>query len=157
MIWDDETKEAIKEIALHVALVLQSTQQSTQQATQQATEQAQATTQGTTKAASETVMEDVSAAERMKATGVVNDGLLFLNQKTVADAYQQLGVASGYQYLTHNAALQNAAVIALTQAIESGDLRVKDILESANMTGKQAIRHGDLAIKHQWEDCEKDD
>jgi len=106
-------------------------------------------------------IEDIGGGETLQKELIEGSGLRFANNKRTADEYQQVSLDGTRQnrvhfdklisdHQAHDAALRNASLIALTNAIESGNLRTKDILESANMVGKQAVRHADLAIDRQW-------
>jgi hypothetical protein len=77
------------------------------------------------------------------------------NFKATYDAYQRLsldGASSAQQLaqrasqngLDHDQAMRGLSVQALQNAVET-----------ANMVGKQAVRHGDIAIENQWESPEE--
>ena len=77
------------------------------------------------------------------------------NFKATYDAFQRLsldGAASAQQVqqrasqngLDHDQAMRGLSVQALQNAVET-----------ANMVGKQAVRHGDIAIENQWESAEE--
>lgn len=110
--------------------------------------QTQAATTGVS--ATETRIEDIGGGERYTKESADNSALLFSNQKRTYDEYQQeslesikrnrsyvdkvLSDAHGYDMNARNVA---------TQALQNA-------VETANMIGKQAVAHRDLAIDREW-------
>ncbi|MBM3775598.1 MAG: hypothetical protein FJW37_10615 [Acidobacteria bacterium] len=68
-----------------------------------------------------------------------NQRVTFANIKRTYDVYQDLDVQAARQALTEQTRLNQIAAQALQNAVET-----------ANMVGKQAVRHGDIAIDGQW-------
>ncbi len=73
------------------------------------------------------------------ATHNENQRVTFANIKRTYDIYQDLDVQAARQALTEQTRLNQIAAQALQNAVET-----------ANMVGKQAVRHGDIAIDGQW-------
>ena len=67
------------------------------------------------------------------------DNLLKTNQKLTYDVTLKACQDAIVRSQNHCDTINNIAIQALQNAVET-----------ANMTGKQAVRHGDLAIDHQW-------
>ncbi len=73
------------------------------------------------------------------ATHNENQRVTFANIKRTYDVYQDLDVQAARQALTEQTRLNQIAAQALQNAVET-----------ANMVGKQAVRHSDIAIDGQW-------
>jgi len=155
------TQEEIQAIAQAVQAA---NQQGAQQAAQQIAEQigqtvsqaiskvlqtqTQSTGASTTSARIENA--DIGGAERLEKDQMADSGLLFTNAKRTADEYQEVSIESikrnrsyvdkvlsdahGYDMSARNIA---------TQALQNA-------VETANMVGKQAVRHSDIAIDREW-------
>ena len=65
--------------------------------------------------------------------------MLGLNMKRTYDEYQDIALTAARRSQTGYDQVQAVSLQALQNAVES-----------ANMTSKQAVRHGDLAIDRQW-------
>jgi len=155
------TQEQIQAIAQAVqAANQQGTQQTAQQIAEQIGQavsqaiskvmQSQTQTTGGTLLTAQEKMGDIGGTERLEKDQMSDSGLLFSNQKRTFDEYQQeslesikrnrsyvdkvLSDAHGYDMSARNIA---------TQALQNA-------VETANMVGKQAVRHGDVAIDRQW-------
>ncbi len=97
---------------------------------------------------------ETGADEFFKGHSEAQSGLLFLNHKRVFDEMLQESLETTRQQRTlfnkmmadsqllSNQLMQNA--IGVTQKV------AEQSAETANMVGKQAVRHGDLAIDRQW-------
>lgn len=110
----------------------------------------QSQTLSTGVSATETRMEDIASGERLTKESMDNAGILFMNQKRTYDEYQHESLESvrrNRSYVDkvladiheYSMGKQNIANQALQNAVET-----------ANMVGKQAVRHGDLSIDRQW-------
>lgn len=106
-------------------------------------------------------VEDIGETEVTAKELIGESGIRFANVKRTADEYQNVSLkAIGQDRVhfdklisdaqEHNEALRNASLIALTNAIENGNLRTKDLLESMAMVAKQAIKHADVAADRIW-------
>jgi hypothetical protein len=95
-------------------------------------------------------MGDIGGTERLEKDQMSDSGILFSNQKRTYDEYQHESLESikrNRSYVdkilsdnhSHDERSKNIANQALQNAVET-----------ANMVSKQAVRHGDIAIDHQW-------
>ena len=73
------------------------------------------------------------------ATHNENQRVTYANIKRTYDVYQDLDIQAARQALTEQTRLNQIASQALQNAVET-----------ANMVGKQAVRHSDIAIDAQW-------
>ena len=134
--------------------VIQTAQQ-TAQAVSEAARQAAAETTRAVIDASKTARSQEVGAESEFETGTDEffknqSQINALNSKRTFDEYQDLGITGARSNATivtrmaqlsvdNDSVLRNLSVQALQNAVES-----------ANMVGKQAIRHSDLAIDREW-------
>jgi hypothetical protein len=161
------TKDEVQSVAQAVQQAVQDANQHTAQETaQQIAEQVgqavsqaiskvmqtqtQSTGQSGTQTSVQDRMGDIGGTERLEKDSMDNSGVLFSNQKRTYDEYQHeslesikrnrsyvdkvISDAHGYDMSARNIA---------TQALQNA-------VETANMVGKQAVRHGDVAIDRQW-------
>lgn len=95
-------------------------------------------------------MGDIGGTEAHERGIVENQGLLFANSKRTYDEYQHESLES----IKRN----RSYVDKVLSDAQSNDVTVRNIanqalqnaVETANMVGKQAVRHGDVAIDNQW-------
>ena len=83
--------------------------------------------------------EDVGGGERNTVTNSDHQGLLFSNDKLTYDLTRESEMNGIHRRNGLSEKLDNISVQALQNAVET-----------ANMVGKQAVRHSDLAIDRQW-------
>lgn len=70
--------------------------------------------------------------------------LIVTNAKRTYDAYQDLDLANAR-------AIQNVAVQALQNAVETANMVGKQAVKHTADTDAQKVRHADIAIENQWE------
>ena len=95
-------------------------------------------------------MGDIGGTERLEKASMDNSGILFANQKRTYDEYQHESLESikrnrSYvdKILSDSAGYDNGARNIANQALQNA-------VETANMVGKQAVRHSDIAIDREW-------
>ena len=145
-------EQAVKQAAAEAA------QQAAEQVAQQIAEavsqaiqkvmQTQTTTTGVS--ATETRMEDIGGGERVTKENADNSQILFSNQKRTFDEYQDTGLES----IKRNRSYVDK-VLSDSHGYDMGARNIanqalQNAVETANMIGKQAVRHGDVAIDRQW-------
>jgi len=93
---------------------------------------------------------DIGGTENIEAERIDRSGLIYANMKRTYDEYQHESLESikrnrSYvdKILTDANTLDNQAKAIANQALQNA-------VETANMVGKQAVRHGDIAIDNQW-------
>lgn len=159
------TKEDLNEIVQAVAQAIQSAnqqgaQQNAEQIAQQVGQavsqaiskvmQSQTQTSGSTLLTGQREFGDIGGTERLEKDNMDDSGMIFSNQKRTYDEYLHeslesikrnrsyvdkiLSDAHGYDMSARNIA---------TQALQNA-------VETANMVGKQAVRHSDIAIDREW-------
>jgi hypothetical protein len=112
--------------------------------------QSQTQTSGESLLTAQEKMGDIGGTERLEKDNADESGIIFSNYKRTYDEYQQeslesikrnrsyvdkiLSDAHGYDMSARNIA---------TQALQNA-------VETANMVGKQAVRHSDIAIDREW-------
>jgi hypothetical protein len=115
----------------------------------------------TGKTLGEPINEEIGRDESWFARVASEKDAWFSNQKRTFDAYQQAEMEQlrlQNQYLQkvlsdagqQNNVLQNIVAQALQSAVTTSDMVAKNALETANMIGKQSVRHGDIAIDNEW-------
>jgi hypothetical protein len=149
-------KEAAQQAAQNAAQ--QAASQIAQQQAQQVAEavsqavskvmQSQTTTTGATTVARH--VEDVGETERFATEQVDRSGLLFSNQKRTYDEYQQESLESIKRNRSYVDKILSDAHSYDNQARNVANQALQNAVETANMVGKQAVRHGDIAIDNQW-------
>lgn len=106
-------------------------------------------------------VEDVGGTEGIESDLVTNRGILFSNNKRTYDEYQDVSLESTRRNRvhfdklvsdaqSHHGELDNAASLAVMNAVQAMNMIAVNAIESGNMTAKQAIRHADIAIDRQW-------
>jgi hypothetical protein len=165
------SKDELQQVAQAVAQAIQgANQQGAQQTAQQIAEQvgqsvsqaiskvmqSQTQTTGATLLSGRAENADIGGSERLEKDNMDDSGILFANTKRTYDEYQHeslesikrnrsyvdkiLSDAHGYDMSARNIA---------TQALQNA-------VETANMVGKQAVRHSDIAIDREWNVNESD-
>jgi len=117
--------------------------------------------------AGETVMtgarniEDIGGTERLEKDqmgesgrsnkeSMDNSGLLFANEKRTYDEYQDTSLAIIRQNQAYiNKVLSDAQSDDTTKR-NIANQALQNAVETANMVGKQAVRHSDIAIDREW-------
>ena len=139
----NETQTA-KEIAQQVA------QQVGEAVSQAISKVLQTQTQSTGLSSTESRMEDIGGGERVTKENADNSQVLFANNKRTYDEYQHESLESvrrnrSYvdKTLSDAHSYDNGARNIANQALQNA-------VETANMVGKQAVRHGDISIDRQW-------
>ena len=165
------SKDELQQVAQAVAQAIQgANQQGAQQTAQQIAEQvgqsvsqaiskvmqSQTQTTGATLLSGRAENADIGGSERLEKDNMDESGIIFANTKRTYDEYQHeslesikrnrsyvdkiLSDAHGYDMSARNIA---------TQALQNA-------VETANMVGKQAVRHSDIAIDREWNVNESD-
>jgi hypothetical protein len=104
---------------------------------------------------------DIGEGERATKENLSESGVLFSNQKRTMDEYQKISLEhsqnaqQAFQQATMNLQGQLAQLNAVTlQAIQNSVVVTaeahQNAVETANMTGKQAVKHADLAADALW-------
>ena len=149
---DKEIQETVKQAAEQAA------QQAAQAVSQAIQKLLQTTGQATTGAGVFTREElgDIGGTEGIESDLITNRGILFSNQKRTFDEYQHESLESIRRNRTYV-----DKVIADSHGYDMGARNIanqalQNAVETANMVGKQAVRHGDVAIDRQWNVNETD-
>lgn len=102
-------------------------------------------------------MADKIRPAREEATGTTRDEELakagmawFGNAKRTYDEYQQESLESIKRNRSYVDKLLSDAQSADGQTRNIANQALQNAVETANMVGKQAVRHGDLSIDRQW-------
>jgi hypothetical protein len=95
-------------------------------------------------------MEDIGGGERITKENADNAGLLFANQKRTYDEYQHESLESIKRNRSYVDKTLSDAHSYDNQARNIANQALQNAVETANMVGKQAVRHGDLSIDRQW-------
>lgn len=153
-------KEAAQQVAQQAAqnAATQAASQIAQQQAQQVAEavsqavskvmQSQTTTTGATTVARN--VEDVGETERFATEQVDRSGIIFSNQKRTYDEYQQESLESIKRNRSYVDKILSDAHGYDMNARNIANQALQNAVETANMVGKQAVRHGDVAIDRQW-------
>ena len=110
--------------------------------------QSQTSTTGSTTVARN--IEDIGETERLAAENVDRSGIMFSNQKRTYDEYQQESLESIKRNRSYVDKILSDAHGYDNQARNVANQALQNAVETANMVSKQAVRHGDIAIDHQW-------
>jgi hypothetical protein len=95
-------------------------------------------------------IEDIGETERFAAENVDRSGIMFSNQKRTYDEYQQESLESIKRNRSYVDKILSDAHSYDNQARNVANQALQNAVETANMVGKQAVRHGDIAIDNQW-------
>jgi hypothetical protein len=90
--------------------------------------------------------------EREREFEIGKDESWFANIKRTYDEYQHLSLTGSVRSQIVFDQLNNVALQALQNAVETANLVGKNAADSANLCNKQAIAHRDVAINEEWED-----
>lgn len=106
--------------------------------------------------ASQVLQEETGFGERFQTETVDRSGINYANIKRTYDEYQDLSLEQcranqrAVEKLVSDAQqYDNQRQVIANQALQNA-------VETANMVGKQAVRHGDIAIDRQWNVDEQD-
>jgi hypothetical protein len=110
--------------------------------------QTQATTTGVS--ATETRMEDIGGGERMTKENADNSQILFANNKRTFDEYQHESLESVRRNRSYvDKTLSDAHEYAM-QKHNIANQALQNAVETANMVGKRAVTHFDVATDRTW-------
>jgi cell wall-associated NlpC family hydrolase len=93
---------------------------------------------------------DIGGTERLEKDQMNDSGLLFANAKRTYDEYQQESLESIKRNRTYVDKVLSDALQYDNQRQVIANQSLQNAVETANMVGKQAVRHGDIAIDRQW-------
>lgn len=110
----------------------------------------QSQTLSTGVAASESRQEDIGGGERYTKENADNSAILFSNQKRTYDEYQQESLESIKRNRSYVDKVLADAQQYDNQRQNMANQALQNAIETANMVGKQAVRHSDVAIDRQW-------
>ena len=137
-------------------------QQAAEQAAQQAAQQTgqaiseaiskllQSQTMTTGMSTTQERMGDIGGTERLEKDSMDNSGILFANEKRTYDEYQHESLESIKRNRSYVDKVLSDAHSYDNQARNIANQALQNAVETANMVSKQAVRHGDIAIDHQW-------
>ena len=141
---DLDVNEVAKQVAQQVA------QQVGQSVSEAISKLLQSQTLTTGMSSQQDRMGDIGGTERLEKESMDNSAVLFSNQKRTYDEYQHESLESikrnrSYvdKVLSDSQGWDNGARNIANQALQNA-------VETANIVGKQAARHSDLAIDRQW-------
>jgi hypothetical protein len=95
-------------------------------------------------------MGDIGGTERLEKDSMDNSGILFSNQKRTYDEYQQESLESIKRNRSYVDKILSDAHGYDNNAKNIAQQALQNAVETANMVGKQAVRHSDLAIDREW-------
>jgi hypothetical protein len=95
-------------------------------------------------------MGDIGGTERLEKESMDNAALLFGNVKRTYDEYQQESLESIKRNRSYVDKVLSDAHSYDNQKQNIANQALQNAVETANMVGKQAVRHSDLAIDRQW-------
>ena len=132
------------------ALAKELAEQIAQQVAQSVSQAIQKFMQTTGAATVQTEIGDIGGTENIEADLVAKDKAWFANMKRTYDEYQQESLESikrnrSYvdKVLSDAAQYDNQRQVIANQALQNA-------VETANLVGKQCVRHADIAIDRQW-------
>ena len=147
-----DEKQAVKQAVQDAA------QQAAEQVAQQISEavsqliaklaQTQATTTGVS--ATETRMEDIGGGERITKENADNSQILFGNHKRTADEYQHESLESVRRNRSYVDKVLSDAHEYSMQKHNIANQALQNAVETANMVGKRAVTHFDVATDRTW-------
>lgn len=145
---EQAVKQAVQEAAQHAAE--QTAQQIGQAVSEAIAKTLQTMAQTTGVSATETRMEDIGGGERVTKENADNSQILFANNKRTFDEYQNVSlesIARNRSYIdkiladSHEYSMQKHNIA--NQALQNA-------VETANMVGKRAVTHFDVATDRTW-------
>lgn len=93
---------------------------------------------------------DIGGTERLEKESMDNSAILFSNQKRTYDEYQHESLESIRKNRAYvEKVLSDAQVNDNTQR-NMANQALQNAVETANLVGKQAVRHTDIAVDRQW-------
>jgi hypothetical protein len=95
-------------------------------------------------------MGDIGGTERLEKDSMDNSGILFSNQKRTYDEYQHESLESIKRNRSYVDKILADSHGYDMDARNVANQALQNAVETANMVGKQAVRHGDIAIDRQW-------
>jgi hypothetical protein len=95
-------------------------------------------------------MEDVGETERFATEMVDRSGVVFGNLKRTYDEYQHESLESIKRNRSYVDKVLSDAATHDNRTRTIAEQALQNAVETANMISKQAVRHGDIAIDHQW-------
>lgn len=93
---------------------------------------------------------DIGGTERLEKDQMADSGILFANVKRTFDEYQQESLESIKRNRTYVDKVLSDALQYDNQRQSIANQSLQNAVETANMIGKQSVRHGDIAIDRQW-------
>ena len=99
---------------------------------------------------SESRQEDIGGGERVTKENADNSQILFGNHKRTYDEYQHESLESIKRNRAYVDKVLGDAQQYDNQRQNVANQALQNAVETANMVGKQAVRHGDVAIDRQW-------
>lgn len=135
-----DAKQTAQQIAEQVG-------QSVSQAIQKFLQTTGTSTAGTTV---QSEIGDVGGTEAHERSLNNETGILFANAKRTYDEYQQESLESIKRNRTYVDKVLSDALQYDNQRQVIANQSLQNAVETANMVGKQAVRHGDLSIDRQW-------
>ena len=156
----EPTLQEVQQAAQSAAQAAQEAKQAAQQVAEQIGQavsqaiskliQTQAQTTGASTVSSRVENADIGGAERLEKDQMGDSGLLFANVKRTYDEYQQESLESIKRNRTYVDKVLSDALQFDNQRQVIANQSLQNAVETANMVGKQAVRHGDIAIDGQW-------
>lgn len=95
-------------------------------------------------------MTHESGAQKERSFEIGKDEAWFANVKRMFDEYMDLGLESSKRNRTVVDKLLSDAQQYDNQRQNIANQALQNAVETANMVGKQAVRHSDIAIDRQW-------
>lgn len=137
-------------------IVKQAAEQAAQQAAQAVSQsisklmQSFSQTTGASTVVGKTEMGDIGSTERMTQESMDRSGIMYGNIKRTYDEYQQESLES----IRRNREIVDK-IISDAQQYDNqrqniANQALQNAVETANMVGKQGVRHSDIAIDRQW-------
>lgn len=128
----------------------QTAQQVAQSTNQMISDLAAKMAQSTSTQAAQVVMDETHAGERIDTETVDRSGIMFANIKRTYDEYQQESLESIKRNRSIIDKLVSDAQQFDNQRQVIANQALQNAVETANMVGKQAVRHSDIAIDAEW-------
>ena len=143
-----EEQQAVKQAAAEAAQ--QAAAQVAQQIGEAVSQAIQKVMQTTGVTATETRMEDIGGGERYTKENADNAGILFANTKRTFDEYQHESLESVRRNRSYvDKSLSDAHEYSM-QKHNIANQALQNAVETANMVGKRAVTHFDVATDRTW-------
>lgn len=156
----EPTLQEVQQAAQSAAQAAQEAKQAAQQVAEQVGQavsqaiskllQTQAQTTGASTVSARVENADIGGSERLERDQMGDSGILFANAKRTYDEYQQESLESIKRNRTYVDKVLSDALQYDNQRQVIANQSLQNAVETANMVGKQAVRHGDIAIDGQW-------